>query len=54
MGFKVYPIKEDIVKPIRVVRYDILVMRLKKLMSYFEESHALLNDLKEEAGEELI
>ncbi len=48
-SFKVIP-QNDIVKPIRVVRYDILVMRLKKLMSYFEESQSLLNDLKEDLG----
>ena len=50
-SFKVIP-QNDIVKPIRVVRYDILVMRLKKLMSYFEESQSLLNDLKEDLGKD--
>ena len=29
-----------------------LVMRLKKLMSYFEESQSLLDDLKEDLGKD--
>jgi len=46
---KVIP-KNGLVKPIRVIRYDILLRRLKQLNSYFEQSHILLDELRQDLG----
>ena len=48
-SFKVIP-KNDIVIPIRVIRYDVLILRLKRLNSYFEQSNLLLEELREDLG----